>query len=133
MSWVEDRLQILNLISSYAYFRDSPDAEAFADCFTDDGVFIMKTGSPQEVRVEGRDALLAFHEKYNGSGPSKFRHLQTSTFVTEQDAVTARATTSMIAVLRDGDRLPVAGTGGLYEDELVKTVHGWRISVRRKI
>ena len=37
-----DRLEILELLGRYAHAIDSGDGEAYADCFTDDGVIELR-------------------------------------------------------------------------------------------
>ena len=53
LGW-EDRLEIRELVARYDRAIDGGDAEGWAACFTEDGVW---DGS---IRVEGREALLAF-------------------------------------------------------------------------
>lgn len=134
MSWVEDRLEILNLIAGYSHAADGTDAEAYADCFTDDGVFHGRVGMPDESRIAGREALLKFHRAAVARrGEVQNRHIQTNTHVVTQTAETALVRTYLLVMIARGDQSPEPGLTSVYEDELVKTPAGWRIKVRRAI
>ena len=134
MSWVEDRLEILNLIAGYSHAADGTDAEAYADCFTDDGAFLGRVGMPDESRIAGREALLKFHRAAVARrGEVQNRHIQTNTHVVSQTAEAALVRTYLLVMVSRGDKPPEPGLTSVYEDELVKTAVGWRISVRRAI
>lgn len=134
MSWIEDRLEILNLIASYSHAADGLEAEAYADCFTDDGVFHGRVGMPDESKIEGREALLRFHRgAVARRGDVQNRHIQTNTMVVEQSAAAALVRTYLLVMVARGDKPPEPGLTSIYEDELVKTAKGWRIRVRRAI
>ena len=134
MSWVEDRLEILNLIASYSHAADGTDAEAYADCFTDDGVFHGRVGMPDESRIAGREALIKFHRAAVARrGEVQNRHIQTNTQVVTQTTEAALARTYLLVMISRGDKPPEPGLTSVYEDELTKTAAGWRIRVRRAI
>lgn len=134
MSWVEDRLEILNLIAGYSHAADGADPEAYADCFTDDGVFHGRVGMPDESRIVGREALLKFHRgAVARRGDVQNRHIQTNTQVVTQTAETALVRTYLLVMVSRGDQPPTPGLTSVYEDELLKTAQGWRIRVRRAI
>ena len=135
MSWVEDRLEILNLIASYSHAADGTDPEAYADCFTDDGAFVGRVGMPDESRIEGREALLRFSttaiaRRVDGV---QNRHIQTNTMVVEQTETTARVKTYLLVMVSRGDQAPEPGLTSIYDDDLVKTERGWRIRLRRAL
>lgn len=134
MSWVEDRLEILNLIAGYSHAADGTDAEAYADCFTDDGAFHGRVGMPDESQIVGREALLKFHRAATARrGDIQNRHIQTNTQVVTQTAESALVRTYLLVMVSRGDQAPEPGLTSVYEDELVKTPAGWRIKVRRAI
>jgi uncharacterized protein (TIGR02246 family) len=60
----QDHEDIRALVASYAFALDLGDADAFADCFTDDGssfgIAGLPEGHPLAKRFEGRDALKEF-------------------------------------------------------------------------
>ena len=134
MSWMEDRLEFLNLIASYSHAADGTDPQAYADCFTDDGAFVGRVGMPDESRVEGREALLRFcAAAIARRGDVQNRHIQTNTMVVEQTKTTARAKTYLLVMVSRGDQAPEPGLTSVYDDELVKTERGWRIKLRRAL
>lgn len=134
MSWVEDRLEILNVIASYSHAADGADAEAYAGCFTDDGEFHGRVGMPDESRLVGREALLNFHRRAVARrGDVQNRHIQTNTWVVEQTADTALVRTYLLVMIARGDEPPQPGLTSVYEDQLVKTPTGWRIRIRKAL
>ena len=64
MSWLEDRLEILNLIASYSHAADGLDPEAYADCFTEDGAFVgLVGGRPHSASYSAsKFALVGYSE-----------------------------------------------------------------------
>lgn len=135
MSWVEDRLEILNLIAGYSHAADGNDPEAYADCFTDDGAFVGRVGMPDESRIEGREALLRFSRRAIASRVDgvQNRHVQTNTMIVDQTADQAIARTYLVVMQSVGDKAPFPALTSVYEDEIVKTDKGWRIRVRRAV
>ncbi|MGH6985387.1 MAG: nuclear transport factor 2 family protein [Caulobacteraceae bacterium] len=133
-TWIEDRLQILNLIASYSHAADGVDPEAYANCFTDDGTFIGRVGMPDERAVSGREALVAFAANaISRRGDRQNRHIQTNTMIVSQSDTEAFARTYLLVMTSEGEKAPVPGLTSVYEDELVKTPKGWRIRVRRTL
>lgn len=134
MSWLEDRLEILNLVAAYSHAADGTDPEAYADCFTDDGAFVGRVGMPDESRIEGREALLKFHRAAVARrGEIQNRHIQTNTHVVSQTDETAHVRTYLLVMVSRGENPPEPGLTSVYDDELVKTAKGWRIRLRRAI
>jgi 3-phenylpropionate/cinnamic acid dioxygenase small subunit len=134
MSWVEDRLEILDLLARYSHAVDDGAAEDYVGCFTDDGAFHGRVGMPDEIHVEGRAALLAFAESFVARrGLTQNRHIQTNTTVLEQTDTTARARTYLLVMQTRGVNPPEPGLTSVYEDQLAKTDKGWRIQLRRAI
>jgi len=134
MSWVEDRLEILNLIASYSHAADGLDPEAYADCFTEDGAFVGRVGMPDEIRIEGRAALVKFSTRaIAGRGEIQNRHIQTNTMIHDQTETTAGARTYLLVMQTVGGGAPAPGLTSVYEDDLVKTAAGWRIKERRAV
>ena len=78
MSWLEDRLEILNLIASYSHAADRLDPEAYADCFTEDGAFVGRVGgrphsasySASKFALVGYSETLYVHFMPKGIGVS---------------------------------------------------------------
>jgi uncharacterized protein (TIGR02246 family) len=65
----EDRLEMTDLLGRYNQAIDNRKAEAWADTFTSDGVFVVEGSEP----IAGRDALIAMVEAMgeNSTPPTK--------------------------------------------------------------
>ena len=63
MLTTEDRLDILDLLARYNYAIDDNDGDAWAACFTEDGVFTSPNGS-----FTGREALSKFADESKRGG-----------------------------------------------------------------
>lgn len=135
MSWVEDRLEIMNLIAGYSHAADGNIPEAYAACFTEDGEFHGRVGMPDEVVFKGRDALARFHTRVvaGRSDGVQTRHIQTNTMFVEQSETQALTRTYLLVTRIQGDKAPELGLTSVYEDRIVKTGDGWRIQVRRTL
>ncbi len=134
MSWVEDRLEILNLIASYSHAADDGSPEDYAACFTPDGEFHGRVGMPDEVKIVGRAALLKFAGAAAARrGAVQNRHIQTNTMIVEQTETTAHAKTYLLVMQTRGANPPEPGLTSVYDDQLVKTDDGWRIRIRRAL
>lgn len=134
MSWVEDRLEILNLIASYSHAADGTDAEAYAGCFTEDGVFHGRVGMPDEIKLSGRAALTRFHQTATARrGDRQNRHLQTNTMFLSQTDTEALTRSYLLVMTSKGSGAPEPSLTSIYEDEIVKTAEGWKIKVKRAL
>jgi len=111
----EDHDEILQLLYRYNHAIDGGDADAWADTWTDDGVF-----DSGNYRAEGRDALLGVVK----GAPPGFRHVVVNPSIdVDGDRATMRA---YLLLLRRGALAAV----GDYRDELVRTPQGWRFAQR---
>lgn len=137
MSRVDDRLEILDLLGRYSHGADGTDPAAYAEVFTEDGVFIGRAGQPDEVCFEGRAAIERFMSAAIASRAGRqSRHHQASTRFVRLDGGGAVTRTYLLvtAILpndESGQLRPLLSS--VYEDELVRTAEGWRIAVRRTI
>ncbi|HEX4466626.1 MAG TPA: nuclear transport factor 2 family protein [Solirubrobacteraceae bacterium] len=112
---------ILRTLHAYGHATDRADAEAFADCFTDDGVCCVQdpAGGPVERTVEGRAALLDLMNGFARPPASRHRHLLIEPVIDIADDLSSATATSYFAVLRERDARPVVWAFGRYLDELV--------------
>lgn len=137
-SYADDRAEIEDLMARYLFALDFFDAQAYADCFTEDGVLDWAGGT-----VEGREAIRA---EAAGMKEAMARVFGAETIV--------RHFVTNIAIAVDGDRAatraawfeaynsgpadprharsPVMGSFGHYEDELARVSGRWLFK-RRKI
>ena len=135
---VADRLAILQLEAEYARTWDSQDADGWAACFTDDGVFEMGSvpdGMPA-MRVAGRAELTEFCRR--GSGRYDGIHLLSApslTFDADRDSTASRVWGWVHFSYHDRDRKTqaVRHVVGVYA---VTYVRGsdlvWRMALRRE-
>jgi uncharacterized protein (TIGR02246 family) len=114
----EDIEGIRKLLAQYCFAIDSLNADAWADLFTEDGVFHYALGDP----LVGRDALRQFVSMVPAD-----RHHLTMNEVIEVDGDQATAQ-SYALVTKESP--PVISAVGDYEDTLRRTPDGWRFAHR---
>jgi uncharacterized protein (TIGR02246 family) len=114
----EDLEEIRKLLACYCYAIDSSDAEAWANLFTEDGVFHYALGEP----LIGREALRQFVSLV----PDDRHHLTMNEIVdVDADSATVRA-----YALVTKESPPVISAVGEYEDTLRRTADGWKFARR---
>jgi hypothetical protein len=121
---VAARAALLELHALYANTIDEGHAEAWAACFTADGV--LRTSRP--LRVVGREALAAFAADWHLSSGGQPRHM---TWNHRFEASGAEVLgTCYAALLRTaGARVEVDFTA-VYRDRFASTAAGWLIRER---
>jgi hypothetical protein len=108
----------------YAFAIDGGDAEAWADCFTPDGV--LRTTRPLEIR--GRDALRAFARDWHAASPAPRRHLSWHVLLEERNGeLRGRC---YAALLRTAETGVVAEFTAVYRDVYVRGEDGLLIVER---
>ena len=132
MGIVEDKLEILDLIGRYSHGADGKEPRAYADVFTEDGIFHGRAGQPDEIIYRGYDEILAFVSRAQGQrGNRQGRHHQSTTIFLEMTSDRAKTRTYLLTTSVDEGRLPQVGLSTIYEDEIVRTDKGWRIKYRK--
>lgn len=123
---LDNERAIVAVIVRYGTAIDTRDWALMETCFSED----VRADYGSFGKYDGRAPLLAFMQKaHSALGPTLHRM---SNFVVDGDSGAARARTYVDAIL-----LPLEPGGaphqgiGFYDDELVKTAHGWRIRQRR--
>lgn len=128
---LSDRFAIEERLFLYGQYLDTKRAERVADeVFTEDAVLIFGSAS-----LEGRDAIHAHVMEYAASVSATSHNIDNVIVAVDGDR--ARAVSRVMAFhwfdlpgadpLRPTDLLSVGG----YEDDLVRTSDGWRITRRR--
>lgn len=131
-----DRAEIRDLMGRYLFAMDWHDVDAYAGCFTEDGVLDYAM-----ARLEGREAIrqgaLKFREavgelftREDGS-PALLRHVLDHIVIrVEGDAAW---TTAFWWEMTDGGpgRTPEIQSYGTYEDELLRVDGQWLFSHRK--
>lgn len=130
---LEDREEIRELIARYNFAMDLGDPDAYAECFTEDGVF-LHTGSGESSetagRREGRAALRDFCEYIFGRTKGRLRHWNNGVQVLEGDGGTATMRSFMMGISVGVYPTPQIFETGIYFDELRKVEGRWYLSQR---
>ena len=137
MTYARDRAEIADLMARYLFAMDYMDADAYAACFTEDGVLDYAGGvseGREAIRAEARvfkDAIARIFTDWQGN-PAKLRHLvQHKAIRVEGDRAW---NTGLWWEMTNGgpEGALKAASFGTYEDELVRLDGRWLFK-RRKI
>jgi hypothetical protein len=132
MGIVEDKLEILDLIGRYSHGADGNIPTAYADVFTDDGVFQGRSGQPDESIYRGREQILAFVTSVQARRTNiQTRHQQSTTIFLEIAGDHAKTRTYLLTTATPEGFSPRVGITSIYEDEIVRTDKGWRLKYRK--
>jgi ketosteroid isomerase-like protein len=124
---VADRVEILELLARYAHAIDTSDGEAYADCFTDDGVIELRSSG---LHVQGRAALVEFAREDHARGGAA-RHLTNSPIIEgDGDRATIRVYLLRLTQDRSLDERRGIGPVGFYHDTLRRIAGRWRFERR---
>jgi hypothetical protein len=126
-----DYEKIRQLLARYNLAIDLGDADGWAACFTDDGVFEC-TGlpeySPFSGRFEGIDALKDYATTQYSRAQGRARHWNWNL---EIDGDGKEATMrSYLLILTVGERPAPVNATGIYQDRLRKVRGEWRFAER---
>ena len=126
---VEDRLEILELISRYAMTYDHNEIEEHASLFTEDGTLVLTheaTGHEAIRKMTGeRRAKIAEKGIQN-------RHFLVNTVLDEVSVDEVDAVSNFLITWQFKDRqFPEPNYSGVYVDKIVRTKDGWRFKHRR--
>ena len=132
---VSDRLDILELYSRYIHTLNHCEAEGWANCFAEDGIFNRPQGSDvagvAATRVVGRAALAQLARSAYAEGQGRRRRWSGNVEITTGDReneATGRAT-FMLLIASGPEPARIAVTG-MFNDRLVRTKEGWRLGER---
>jgi hypothetical protein len=120
---IADRLEIFELYARAAVSFDTGDAEAFAQCFTPEGVFDSRTP------IAGHDELVAYVTRRFTEAPGMAHHIS-NIYIDETDEG-ARGTAYGVILSTASDGRLQLRTAGTYKDDLVSENGRWRIRYRR--
>ena len=119
---LQDRVNIDNLFSAYAYLLDDGDADAWVALYTDDGVFEV----PGLSRFEGSEGLHDIADIVITGSQGNWRHSATNVLVTpgeHGDEVNVR----MRTLVTDWNQDPAGLQFNDYQGSLVRIAGHWRI------
>jgi hypothetical protein len=130
---LEAERAVLRRLHLYGHATDRADADAFAACFTADGVceVIDPDAGPVAKRVVGRQQLLALMAGFARPPASRHRHLLIEPLIEVAEDLSSASAVSYFAVLREHDGRPCVWAFGRYLDELIREQDGeWRLRLR---
>lgn len=133
---IADRLAILDAIARYSHTFDNREVDAFAQIFTEDGIFefIAADASEPELSLPSRADIHAWVTGwYADLDPAiQSRHHQSGTmFLTLTPDRAESATMLLTTAQRLGDAAPHVKMTGVYHDTWRKTADGWKLARRR--
>jgi uncharacterized protein (TIGR02246 family) len=128
---LEANVAIMALEARYARTWDTSDAAAWADVFTDDGIFerVDVEGKPGHLRV-GRAELTEFCREAQ-AGFGRLHMMHTYDIEVHGPAATARISFECRRITL-GDYPRHGLISGFYDVDYRSTDHGWRIAHRRE-
>ena len=137
MTYATDRAEIADLMARYLFAMDYQDADAYAECFTEDGVLDYAMGTTigrEAIRAEARSFAGKIGEIFKDwqGNPAKLRHL------VHQKAIRVEGdrawNTGLWWEMTNGgpEGSPATPSFGTYEDELLRVDGRWLFK-RRKI
>jgi ketosteroid isomerase-like protein len=131
LALLEDERAIVRRLHAYAHAIDYGDEEAWVDCFTEDGVFDIRSRHAHQLKklISGRAELRDFISRHTRAPERWHKHLLVEPLVTV-DGDTATCD-SYLAVVMDHEEQPVLRVFGRYRDTLDRGADGkWRFKVR---
>jgi ketosteroid isomerase-like protein len=129
---LEAERDILATLYRYAHTIDVGDADGWADCFTEDGVFDVTShvDGYAPYKVEGRENLRDFIEHHTRPPALWHKHMIVEP-IFHIDGDTATGDTYFLVLMDHGDE-PVVRVFGRYLDTLRREADGvWRFVERR--
>jgi hypothetical protein len=133
----EDRTEILDLISEYAFSFDEDRIDEFVELFLDDAelsFYTVANDEPLYAAYNKAAILVLSHQNRSGPGNAlgQPRHIQTSTLLKyiSSDRISGRTLVVCTQQPYDGTDSKTLFTG-VYEDEFQRTPQGWKFAIRR--
>lgn len=124
---VQDRLDLQELYARHAHSVDANDGEAWALCFTEDGLFAATTGKLAGKVYRGREELARLGSDPDREPPT--RHWTCNyLFTPRENHVEGRC---YVMRIEYGDIAPVIAALAVYHDEIVREDGAWRFRSRR--
>jgi ketosteroid isomerase-like protein len=126
---LEDERAILRLLHSYGHYLDYGLADAWVDCFTEDGVFEVQRATPPGGLYRGRDELRGFVAAHTHAPDKWHKHVVVDPIITVHGD--SAEVESYFMRLDRIDDLPQVRTFGRYRDSVRRTAEGrWRLAHR---
>jgi SnoaL-like protein len=130
---LEDREEIRGVIARYDFAIDLGDPEAYANCFTEDGVF-LHTGAGEKSgmagKYTGRKELHDFCKSVYEFAEGQLRHWNNGVQILEGDGETAEMRSFIIGFTVGVYPVPKIFETGIYYDKFRKVNGKWYIAFR---
>ena len=125
-----DHVEIRNLYATYSHYVDSAknDGRAYADLWTDDGVFHINLGNARVVR--GHEELAALAKGAGSPAPVLKAAHHAINIMIEPTPEGAHGRAYLVMVSSPTQGTSATGLSAIYEDDLVKTADGWKFKMR---
>jgi len=123
----EDRQDITDVLLRYATGIDRRDWPLFRTVFADD----CELDYGEVGSWKGVDAVTEFMQQAHAMAGHTMHRLTNQVITVDGD--TAEARTYVDALIMLGDNISGVNAAGFYDDELVRTDGGWRVTRRRFI
>ncbi|MFY9763867.1 MAG: nuclear transport factor 2 family protein [Mycobacterium sp.] len=127
MSEREDRQDITDVLLRYATGIDRRDWPLFRTVFADD----CELDYGEVGSWKGVDAVTEFMQQAHAMAGHTMHRLTNQVITVDGD--TAEARTYVDALIMLGDNISGVNAAGFYDDDLVRTDDGWRVTRRRFI
>jgi 3-phenylpropionate/cinnamic acid dioxygenase small subunit len=122
---LQEQQRITEVLTRYATGIDRRDWELFRSCFTAD----VHADYGAVGSWESLDAITAFMTTVHADMGHTLHRLSNMAIEVDGDAASARTYFDAFLVLGDGKT--VVNAIGFYDDDLVRSMDGWRIAGRR--
>jgi uncharacterized protein (TIGR02246 family) len=121
VQWLQDRVEIQDLLHSYARCADTKDWEGFADLFTDDGYLVLPFG-----KLEQKDMVRAVASVLS-PWPATHHLFANVTIAVDGDFATTNHYLQATHVTDATNPSAHADIGGWYDNTFRRTPSGWKI------
>ena len=131
---IEDRMAILDTISSMYYALDSSDIETLKNFYTKDAYVEFKYGDSTPKITTSRKELidnLTIRRKFLDDQGITTRHYSSNIIVEDSSEVVHVELMSLITWQRLGEAGPEVVHTGISEYEFIKTENEWKVSKRK--
>ncbi len=122
-----DRIDIQDLLHSYAWALDTGDAERFVSIFAEDAVLLWDSFETPFTWT-GHAELRAFCEDFRNLPSTAGRQHHVSNVLVEGSGNEARATAYVAVMVRQEDAPHPTTVMGWYDDAFLRTAQGWKIA-----
>jgi hypothetical protein len=132
LALLEAERGVVRNLHRYAHAIDYGLEDEWVDCFTEDGVFDVRSRHAHQLKrlISGREELRSFISRHTRAPERWHKHLMVEPLVHVEGPDTARSD-SYLAVVMEHEDMPVLRVFGRYRDRLERGADGlWRFRER---